>query len=159
MKQAKTIQLKAAFLLLVFSLNTIVGFACSVGLDMGFNSPHHHEEENAAAKHHHHKSPHHYKNKSQHHHDEATDHHHNSKDGKSNCCNDGVIKFTSLDKAVPAPVALPVPPLFFTAFTASFFNVDIFYPSQLSTTSVKFFVRSYHPPISDIRIAIQSFQI
>ena len=31
----------AAFLLLVFSLNTIAGFACSVGIDLGYNSKHH----------------------------------------------------------------------------------------------------------------------
>ena len=36
------IQLKAALLLLVFGLNTIIGFACAVGVDMGFNTSHHH---------------------------------------------------------------------------------------------------------------------
>ena len=31
--------------MLVFSLNTVIGFACAVGINMGFNTTHHHEEE------------------------------------------------------------------------------------------------------------------
>ena len=31
--------------MIVFSLNTIIGFACAVGIDMGFNSTDHHDEE------------------------------------------------------------------------------------------------------------------
>ena len=44
MKINISIQLKAAFLLVVFGLNTLVGFACAVGVDMSFNSSHHDEE-------------------------------------------------------------------------------------------------------------------
>ena len=51
MKRNRSIQLKAAFLLLVFGLNTVVGFACSLGLDMGFNIPHHKEEVSASPIH------------------------------------------------------------------------------------------------------------
>ena len=51
MKRNRSIQLKAAFLLLVFGLNTVVGFACSLGLDMGFNIPHHKEEASASPIH------------------------------------------------------------------------------------------------------------
>ena len=43
MVKTHSIQIKAAFLLIVFVTNTIVGFACSMGLDMGFNSKHHSE--------------------------------------------------------------------------------------------------------------------
>jgi hypothetical protein len=39
----------ASFLLTIFSVNTVVGFACSVGIDMGFNSKHHHDEESTEA--------------------------------------------------------------------------------------------------------------
>ena len=41
MKKNSSIQLKAAFLLIVFALNTVLGFACSMGLDMGYNKSHH----------------------------------------------------------------------------------------------------------------------
>ena len=41
MKSPASIKLKAAFALIVFSLNTVVGFACFAGLDMGYNSTHH----------------------------------------------------------------------------------------------------------------------
>lgn len=44
MTKSRSIQLKAAFLLVVFSLNTLVGFACAMGVDMGFNQPHHSKE-------------------------------------------------------------------------------------------------------------------
>ena len=45
MKKNISIQLKAAFLLIVFGLNTMVGFACAIGVDMGFNTTNHHDEE------------------------------------------------------------------------------------------------------------------
>lgn len=145
---------------MVFSLNTLVGFACSIGIDMGFNTKHHHGEEATEAavhvhadgkKHVHHKE-------ASNHHDETAIDHHKSKDGKDNCCNDGVMKITQLDKAVPQSVSIALHPIFFTAFVSSFYYVDILYSSQVNT-SIKHFVRSYHPPISDIRIAIQSFLI
>jgi hypothetical protein len=159
--QGKSIRLKAAFLLMVFSLNTIVGFACSIGIDMGFNTKHYHDPEAMAAAVHVHadgKKHIHHKEASKHHHGEAESDHHKSKGEKDNCCNDGVMKITQLDKAVPQSVSIALHPIFFTAFVSSFYYVDILYSSQINT-SIKYFVRSYHPPISDIRIAIQSFLI
>ncbi len=143
-----TIKLKAAFLVAVFALNTAVGFACAVGLNMGFNSHHHEEEvtEIQESSHHHGKSPHH----------EAGDH--KSKDDKDSCCNDKVIKLEQFDKAVPPSSNATVSPLFFATLISSFYSIDVLYPSQ-ATPSIKYFARSYHPPIPDIRIAIQSFQI
>ena len=82
MKRNIPIQLKAAFLLIVFSMNMIIGFACAIGIDMWFNTSHHEETEITA-------------HEGSHHHDEA-DKHHKSKDGKDNCCNDHVIKFSRL---------------------------------------------------------------
>ena len=90
MNRNKSIQLKAAFLLIVFSLNTVIGFACAVGLDMGFNSHHHEESAIEVTENHHH-------NKS-HHHDEADIHHHQTNNNKDNCCNDEVMKFQQVDK-------------------------------------------------------------
>jgi len=149
MNRNKSIQIKAAFLLIVFSLNTVIGFACAVGLDMGFNS-HHHEESaiEVTENHHHDKS---------HHNDEADIHHHQTNNNKDNCCNDGVMKFQQVDKNIATSFSL-INPLFFTSFLASYYNIDIL-SSNNRISDVKYFVRRHHPPIPDIRIAIQSFQI
>lgn len=45
MKRTRTIQIKAVFLLVVFALNTMVGFACAVGME--FISHHHHDHHHA----------------------------------------------------------------------------------------------------------------
>lgn len=152
MKRNNSIRIKAAFLLFVFALNTAVGFACAVGVDMGFNSHHHSEEATEVTVHTH-------ADGTKHNHHNKTTHHHNEnkKDENGGCCNDSVVKISQADKSVPQSSAI-FNPLFFTAFVAVYYDLDILYPSQV-TTSVKHFVRSYHPPISDIRIAIQSFQI
>ncbi len=153
-----SIQLKAAFLIIVFSLNTIIGFACAIGIDMGFNTTHHHGNETTAATVHIHKDgkKHFHHKEAAKHHDEVSNHH-KAKDTKDNCCNDKVIKITQLDKSVPQYIGA-LNPVFFTTFVSSFYYFDILYTSQLSP-SIKYFVRSHHPPIPDIRIAIQSFQI
>jgi hypothetical protein len=150
MNRKKSIQLKAAFLLIVFSLNTVIGFACAVGLDMGFNS-HHHEEEITDIPVHVHAD-----GKKHQHHDEAVTHQHSSGE-KDNCCNDEVMKFQQVDKAIASSVTL-ISPVVFTSFLASFYNIDIL-SSNSRISDIKYFVRSHHPPIPDIRIAIQSFQI
>ena len=145
MKRKKSIQLKAAFLLIAFSLNMIIGFACSVGIDMGFNSHHHHGDETTILK-------------TSHHQGEAADKdHHDSNDNKDNCCNDSVMKFAQIDKSVPQSLNI-ISPTFLTAFISTHHGIDVLYTSYQST-SIKYFVRNYHPPIPDIRIAIQSFQI
>ncbi|QEC69719.1 hypothetical protein FRZ67_21345 [Panacibacter ginsenosidivorans] len=150
MKNIRSIQLKAAFLMVIFSLNIIVGFACAMGLDMGFNS-HHHDEEATIADNHSHK---HYKS---HHHDEA-DSRNSSKEGKDNCCNDKVTKFAQLDKSVPQGYSADINPAFFTSFVSVFYQTNIF-SLYSKDTSIKYFVRSSPPTIPDIRIAIQSFLI
>jgi hypothetical protein len=145
MKRKKSIQLKAAFLLIAFSLNMIIGFACSVGIDMEFNSHHHDGDETTILK-------------TSHHHGEAADKdHHDSNDNKDNCCNDQVMKFSQIDKSVPQSLKT-IAPTFLSAYVSSYYDNNILYTSYLNT-SFKYFVRSYHPPIPDIRIAIRSFQI
>ncbi len=148
MNRKKSIQFKAAFLLIVFSLNTVIGFACAIGLDMGFNS-HHHEESaiEVSENHHHGKS----------HHDETDVHHHQTNNDKDNCCNDEVMKFQQVDKAIASSVTL-ISPVFFTSFLASFYHIDLL-SSNNRISTIKYFVRRHHPPIPDIRIAIQSFLI
>lgn len=150
MKINSSIQLKAAFLIFIFSLNTVIGFACAVGMDMGFNASHHHDEMAMEAAMHSHTDG----NKYSSHNDND---HHTSKDGKDNCCNDQVIKFTQIDKSVPQSIKT-ISPIFLIAFVSAWYDNDILYTSY-SNKSIRYFVRSYHPPIADIRIAIHSFQI
>jgi hypothetical protein len=146
MNRSFPIQLKAAFLLAVFSLSTVIGFACGIGIDMGFNKTHHQGEE--ATEIHVHKD-------GKKHHHKKTGHTHDSK--KDDCCSDKVVKVAQADKAVTQTVKYSSP-VFFTAFLIAYHNTGIFFPSPISTFH-KYFVRGHHPPISDIRIAIQSFQI
>ena len=149
MKRSISIQLKAAFLVFIFGLNMIVGFACAVGMDMSFNIHHHEEEETETAVHVH-------ADGKKHHHEEA-EHKHTGNDKKDDCCHDKVIKLSQADKALPQAAKI-VNPVFFTAFVAVYYNINIAYPSQVNTSN-KYFVRGHHPPIPNIRIAIRSFQI
>jgi hypothetical protein len=158
-KSKTSIQLKAAFLLIVFSINTIVGFACAIGIDMGFNFTHHDEKTIETSGHVHADGKRHqHQNIVTKHHEAANNEHHKLKDDKNNCCNDKVTQFAQLDKALSPSLSFLVNPLFFTALVSTFYNIDISFLSQRSLT-IKYFVRSHHPPIPDIRIAIQSFQI
>jgi len=166
LKRNTSITLKAAFLLVVFTLNTVVGFACSAGVDMGFNSKHHHEDEATEAvvhvvhkdgkKHVNQGEKESHSHDTSHPHDKAYNHHKSGSD-KDNCCNDKVRALQQLDKSVPQTVNV-VHPVFFAAFPASYYNINIL-PHTDVVKDIKPFVRSYHPPIPDIRIAIQSFQI
>ena len=91
MKKFKSLQYKAAFLMIVFSLNTIIGFACAVGVDMGFNSSHHHDDEPMDTAMHIHAD-----GKKHFHYEEADKDHHKSNDDKDNCCHDNVIKIAQV---------------------------------------------------------------
>lgn len=153
MKQNKTIQVKAALLLIVFSLNTLLGFACSLGFNMGYNE-HHHETEIAAPTSH---TEHHEQGSDHKHHENKKHQHPESKSSKDDCCSNGVTSFNLITKTVPSQVEL-VHPVFFTLFTATFLTSGIFSYINVAR-DIKPFVRSHHPPIPDIRIAIQSFQI
>ena len=201
MKKNRSIQLNAAFLLVVFSMNTIVGFACSLGLDMGYNSKHHGEDAATEAVVHIHKDGKkhiHYEkkkgnnNNNSHHqseekatkavvhiHKDGKRHIHQEKKGShsndkyhthaeakntetpkkdiDNCCTDQVKNFQEIDKVIPNSV-INIHPVFFTTFVAVYFNINLLPPTNV-VRDIKPFVRNHHPPIPDIRIAIQSFQI
>lgn len=139
---------KATLLLTVFLLNTVVGFACAVGLDMGFNSIHHHEHDETAAT----------EAKGSHHHADIDHHHHHQKKEEDSCCNDNVIKLTGADKSLSPALDFSIHPAFSIVFVSTFHNIDVLASFRAKVNS-RYRVRSYHPPISDIRIAIQSFQI
>lgn len=133
MKKNLAIQLKAVFLLIVFGLNTMVGFACSMGLEIGFNV---HSEEVPTS----------------HHHDEKND---TQKDG---CCTDAVIKFLEIDKSFSQPLTAAIDSVDFTAIAFSFYH-SILSGAFKTVPNNKYALQNYHPPGVAIRIAIQSFQI
>jgi len=159
MKTNSTIKLKAAALLVVFGLNTIVSFACSLGIDMGFNSPHHDDEKVSTAHIHSDGTKHHHQKKATHSHSHKQGYQHLEKHEheKNNCCSDTVVSLSQDDKSVPQG-SVHINPLVFATYLLHFYISDEFCHSRI-TTSKKFFVRGYHPPIQDIRIAIRSFQI
>ena len=90
-------------------------------------------------------------------HHEAAEHKHTDNDKKDNCCNDDVLKLFKTDKTVPQFAKL-ISPVLNIAFHPFYYIINIPYPQQVSISN-KYYVRGHHPPIPDIRIAIQSFQI
>ena len=158
MKNNISIQIKAAFLLLVFGLNTVIGFACAVGVDMGFNTAHHHSKDAGAT------SVHVHANGKKHAHHNKAAHRHRHDDNKNDrekggCCKDVVIRFSQTDKSVRQAGSLLHPIIFGTVIN-SFLIPGIFYQSHIAEKE-KYFVREHPPPppVPDIRIVIQSFQI
>jgi ABC-type nickel/cobalt efflux system permease component RcnA len=150
-----SIKLKAAFLVTVFSLNTVIGFACAMGLDMKFNSTHHHSNDKeiltetlvpAAGN-------------EQHHHEENVKQHQhvNDESEEAGCCNHEVLKFQNLNKNFNQKdnVALNAP--VFVVIHSSHFGAEMFRIPQVFNQHYIF--DFFHPPPPDIRILIQSFQI
>lgn len=154
MKRNISIKLKAVLLLIVFSLNTVIGFACAMGVDLGFNTNHHDEDEATETTIHVHPD-----REKHNHHDEAAKHQHNSKEKseKGGCCNDGVIKFQNLDKSLAQNANAAINAPVFVALLSRFAGIDIFRQSQVSHQ--KYIAQFFQPPPPDIRILIQSFQI
>jgi len=157
MKTRSSIQLKAAFLTFVFLLNTIVGFACAVGTDMDFNSAHHKEQKTVHLGEHTHKDnkPH---DHAKHNHDEGAAAHHASKSPKDNCCKEEVTKLTKTDKLNQPGFDYSLLFLSFFILPSTAFRVGLLGTFPVNVPKVGF-VRQCHPPITDVRIAIQSFQI
>ena len=136
--------MKAMFLLVVFLLNTVTGFACAIGMDMDFNRDHHHRD---GHKHQHEDLSHHDKNHPQKH-----------KDEKDNCCKDAVAKLTASDKLtqrISDLTQLTIPFIILPGITYQY-DQAISLPVNVSNA---YFSRHCRSPIPDVRIAIQSFQI
>lgn len=151
MQKEISIKIKAALLLIVFSLNILIGFACVLGLNMGFNNKRHCENRTSVDVVSH-------SGATSCVHPGAGAKDHSSKSEKDNCCHDKVVKFSEVDKIVTPHTNFIVNPAFFVPLLSSYYDIDQLNISQV-TISIRHFIRSYHPPISDIRIEIQSFQV
>lgn len=180
MRQNKSIKLKAAFLLTVFALNTVMAFACSLGLNMGYNEKHHDEKKEvkiASILSHSHApgtKPHHPNTPATHSHESTAKHslagtgshsydnatasrnHEQSNSEQDDCCTDTAIKFQSEDKKLQQSQNIALKAPVFAAFLSAFLGFDL--APEKTTTGTKFLVPQFYPP-PDIRVAIQSFLI
>jgi hypothetical protein len=141
---------KALFLLIAFSLGTVVGFACS--MSSIFHGLHHHNSD-ATAHHEHQDGTKHDHSHSGQHHDEPDA----PEKSKDDCCSTNVLQLQKTEKAVsrsieaPNAIVLAAFVMSFSHFTMQVVGDDTFYPHS---------VRWRLPAtIQDLRIVIQSFQI
>lgn len=155
MNRNSGIQRKATFLLIVFLLNTVVGFACSVGMNMGPVKSHHHDQE---VENHDHQSDHGDGQKEDH--SSSVNDHHSSETEKTtdDCCTDQVQKIERADKLSPPVSEFSIDQPFYTLIFPNYILLEASV-SSLYLLRPKYHVRDDHPPIPDIRIAVQSFQI
>ncbi|HET9057364.1 MAG TPA: hypothetical protein VFN30_11025 [Chitinophagaceae bacterium] len=153
MKATLSIQLRAAFLLIIFGLNMVTSFACSIGLDKVFNTSHHQKAVQKPVIHVH------ANGKKHEHHQSSVTHHkgkEESKKSKDNCCTEDALKFQRLDKnlnhntkkSIGTPVLL--------------LNVAIFLSCQTYIRVEELHLqtaRYLFPPPPDILTSIQQFRI
>jgi len=163
MKRNSSIQLKAAFLLIVFAMNTVVGLACAVGVDMSFNTKHHDEEQEIKTPVHVHANGHkheHKKEAGKHKHEhgnEANKHKHVEKKApaKEGCCTDEVVKFQNVEKNLAAKIVIDAPA--FVAILSTFPGINLY--NITKAFPQKSIVPFFYPPPPDILISIQKFQV
>lgn len=144
-------KIKAFFLLIVFSLNTVAGFACSVGIDLGYNISHPDESKQHAHGHQHTKAK---KN----HIDEPTGSS-KMKSPKDDCCSSDVTKFALLDKSVAQNNFHLRAPVFLLAFATTFLSPIINEGGLAANCKFQFVRRSSFLNDTDIQMAIRRFQI
>ena len=153
MKNSSTIKIKALSLFTVFSLNMLLGFACSLGINMGYNRDHHHL--NSVSE----KSS----------NNLVTDCHiafsgdDNSNEGSDSsndkdCCSNGVVKFFKLDKNISTTNVDLCSPLLLMVNQLTY-QMELLQHLKNNEPAIHYFVQSDHPPLPDIRTAIQSFLI
>lgn len=145
------IKAKAAFLLLVFSLNTIIGFACAAGLNMGFNSKHHHHDDDDLFSSEIIHTPAHF----------ATHEEQSNKIFKSeeddNCCTHQVVVLSQSDKLLTHLDSIKIDTPVILVLTNSLYQFCLAHPIKMSRQ-----IRVFRPVFSnttDIRVSIRSFQI
>jgi len=169
-----SIKIKALFLLIVFATNTVVGFACALGMDMGFNKSQHSETEATVEVHIHANGKKHFHEKktseaATHVHKDGINHQHENEPAKlisvdgsnlitkddGGCCTSAVQDFQNLDKNVSVNTGINVPVFF--AILSTYFDID--FSIALKNFPVNYKARFYYPLPPDIRIAMQRFQI
>ena len=174
MKRNLSIQLKALFLLLVFATNTVVGFACGLGVDLGSNAPHHSKSKKIASVHIHGNDGNHIHGEKPiavnvHVHKDGRSHSHDSKPKKQKladginsptkeaggCCSNKVQQFQQIDKNITANSSINLP--VFAAILHTFLAID--FSKAIKEFPSKYNIRLYYPSPPSIRIAIQRFQI
>lgn len=173
MKRNLSIKLKAVFLLIVFSLSTLVSFACAAGLDMGYNK-NHHKNQNDPSSSDPSKNSHKHLSKVPHNHSSADTQKtndykdeiaHHGKEGASSkesapddCCKDEAEKFEKCDKLSQKAFNYNLQAFFIALFINPVFNADAI-TASLHNPNSRYLIRNHHPPIADTRTAIQSFLI
>ena len=152
MRQGKGLYYKAFFLLLVFSLNTVVSFACS--LSSYFHSFHHSSFAYASDQDHNKHG-----NTYHHDHDCHTIPQQNLPDEKKDdCCSKYVVEFQKVEKSVSKTI--DAPGFIFTKSFLPAIYVDIDIPTSKNITGFSHNDRWRNPAtIQDLRIILQSFQI
>jgi hypothetical protein len=161
MKISLSIKFKAVFLTILFLSNTVVGFACTIGTDLIFNKAHHgeHSAITTTKVHNHPKGtkPHSHSNKNG---ESSAAHAHKKKQEgkKDNCCKDEVVRFAAVDKQISKATSIKAPRILANFLHPAFILADVEMANE-HTPDKSYFVRCHHPPIPDIRIAVQSFQI
>jgi hypothetical protein len=166
MKDNKGTYYKALLLLGVFSLNTLVSFACSFSIY--FHSFHHHNSPSPASEgqaekgHPHHgvDSKHdHSHGHDAHQHGNGTEHHSPDKEiPKDDCCSSSTVQVEKLEKSVSRSIEAPNA-VFLTLFLTVY--ASLYLPElPVNSTSIPSYIRWRFPAtIQNLRIVIQSFQI
>ena len=153
MKRQYSIFFKALFLLIVFSLNTVVSFACSTS-DLFHNSHHSKIQRSTTQTHQHEDKSHGHHKHGRHSHEQENNQPNNDDD---NCCSSYIITLAKIEKSIARIIEFPAPVItpFFAEFTAlllaNLWKEKTFFPDYIR----------WRPPatIQDLRIVIQSFQI
>ncbi len=155
-------KLKAAFLLTVFALNTVIAFACSLGLDLGYNKHHHDDKKKATFSNHEHLQQNNghqvepdyskdsllnlYSKKSSHHHNtNSASHPDKETPDNDDCCTDNAIKFQAEDKKLQQSQNIVLKAPVFVAFLSAFLGFKLS-PVEVNAASCKYFVPQYYPP-------------
>ncbi len=133
-------------------MNTIIGFGCAMGMDLGFNSNHHNKDQKIKKTIHVHANGHKHE-----HHPKANQHKHDEKKSseKDDCCNDKVIKFQTAEKNIIAKKIIDAPAIL--AIVRTYPGIDLFKKNRaFPQKNIK---RFFYPPPPDILLYIQKFQV
>jgi ABC-type nickel/cobalt efflux system permease component RcnA len=143
---------KAIFLLVIFLLNTVVGFGCALGMEENHNDENHSHAKAAVHEHKDH----------QHNHAKSHEHQIASMPGldfskEDPCCKKVVNELTIQSKLMPetAKVLVVLPVVWLTNYAYTL----LFPVSSIEPDQSGYLDHRYRPPNEDIRISIQSFQI